>query len=386
MRIIYFTIDNINDNVILAQTFPLLGRLAGLAGVEGIDFFALRKTGSDDYRRVLPPAVRVRVGSNHGIWHPLTWIHLARLSALAWACARPGAVLFGRNPVSLWCLRLAALRRRTRLLLDYRGILSEEYVLQGKITRRGCMHRILRGLEGWALVRADGVLCVSERLRRRSRGWRPGTARKMVVVPCCYDPQLARRDEATVTRLRSELGVDPARDFILVYAGSLSAWNRPDLVLAAYRAVRAAHAGTRLLLLTGHASEARAVFGRETGVMVRSVEHADIQHYLALADLGLLLRDRSPVNRVASPVKFAEYLACGVPVLVSPGVGDCPAIVEKEGVGYVLRNGLELERMVGEIRAQRDVCRRRCLDTAARYFDGERYLGSYKALITASGW
>ena len=202
-------------------------------------------------------------------------------------------------------------------------------MLQGKVARKGRMHRLLRQLEGWALGRADGILCVSERLRRRCRGWRPDAARKAVVIPCCYDPNLARRDDTTVEHLRIELGLDSTRDFVLVYAGSLSAWNRPDLILAAYHAVRAVHAGTKLLLLTGSATEARAIFGRETGVIIRSVAHADIQHYLALADLGLLLRDRSPVNRVASPVKFAEYLACGVPVLVSPGVGDCPGICGK---------------------------------------------------------
>ena len=205
MRIVYFTIDNVNDNVILAQTFPMLGRLAGLPGVERIDLFALQKTGGEEYRRRLPASVRVRVGRNHGIWHPWTWFHLARLSVAAWACARPGAVLFGRNPISLCCLGLAALRRRTRLILDYRGVLSEEYVLQGKVARRGWLHRLLRRLEGWALGRADGILCVSERLRRRCRGWRPDAAKNAVVIPCCYDPNLARRDDMTVERLRAEL-------------------------------------------------------------------------------------------------------------------------------------------------------------------------------------
>jgi glycosyltransferase involved in cell wall biosynthesis len=382
MRIVYFTIDNINDNVILAQTFPMLGRLAGLPGVEGIDLFALHKTGGEEYRRRLPASVRVRVGRNHGIWHPWTWLHLARLSVAAWACARPGAVLFGRNSVSLCCLGLAALRRRTRLILDYRGVLSEEYVLQGKVARKGWLHRVLRQLEGWALGRADGILCVSERLRRRCRGWRPDAAKKAVVIPCCYDPNLARRDDPTVEHLRIELGLDSTRDFVLVYAGSLSAWNRPDLILAAYHAVRAAHAGTKLLLLTGSATEARAIFGRETEVIIRSVAHTDIQHYLVLADLGLLLRDRSSVNRVASPVKFAEYLACGVPVLVSPGVGDFPDLVAKEGVGYVFREGLQLERVVSEVRGQRATLRRRCVEVAARHFDGDRYLPLYRELVT----
>jgi len=158
MRIAYLTIDNINDNVILAQTFPLLGRLATLPEVDGIDLFALRKHGGDRYRAYLPPTrIRVRVGNNHGIWHPLTWLHLVRFALQAWARTRAGAVLIGRNPISLLCLSLAASRRGTRLVLDYRGLLSEEYVLQGKIARRGRMHRLLRRLEhSWRLRSADG--------------------------------------------------------------------------------------------------------------------------------------------------------------------------------------------------------------------------------------
>jgi glycosyltransferase involved in cell wall biosynthesis len=384
MRIVYFTIDNINDNVILAQTFPLLGRLAGLPGVEGVDLFAMQKHGGEGYRSSLPATVRVQIGRNRGIWHPLTLLHLARLSLAAWVRARPGTVLIGRNPVSVLCLGLAALRCRTRLVLDYRGILSEEYVLQGKINRRGRMHRWLRGLERWALRRADGVLCVSERLRRRTRGWQPEAAKKLVVVPCCYDPRLAQQDAALVEQLRAELGLDRTQDFVLVYAGSLSAWNRPEAVLAAHRAFRSVQERTRLLLLTGNLYEAESMFGEEPGVLVRSVPHEDVQHYLALADLGLLLRGRSPVNRVASPVKFAEYLVCGVPVLVSPGVGDCPRIVRTERVGYVFGEGLPLERVASEIRAHRAELHVRCREVAARYFDGDRYAGSYRELFAGS--
>ena len=382
MRIVYFTIDNVNDNVILAQTFPLLGRLAALPGVEGVHLFALQKQDDEGYRRWLPGAVRVRVARNHGIWHPLTLFNLVRLALAAWAYARPGAALFGRNPVSLACLSLAAMRRRTRLILDYRGVLSEEYVLQGKIAPRGRPHRLLRGLEGWAIRRADSVLCVSERLRRRTRAWQRDAAEKTIVIPCCYDPRLAHRDDRAMERLRTELGLDPARDFVLVYAGSLSAWNRPEAVLAAHRDFRAVHERTRLLLLTGNLAEARVVFGEEADVLLRSVPHGDIQPYLALADLGLLLRSRSPVNRVASPVKFAEYLACGVPVLVSPGVGDCPAIVRQERVGYVADETLSCAQVVADVRANRSAFRARCRDVATRYFDGDRHLASYTALVT----
>jgi glycosyltransferase involved in cell wall biosynthesis len=385
MRIVYFTIDNINDNVILAQTFPFLGRLAALPGVNGIDLFALRKNGGDRYRAALPSAaIRVRLGRNHGIWHPLTLLHLARFAFAAWRRAQPGTVLIGRNPVSLLCLAPAAARRRTRLVLDYRGILSEEYVLQGKIARGGRMHRLLRGLEGWALRRADVILCVSERLRRRSLRWQPATAGKIHVVPCCYDPRLVRTDAGEIARLRVELGLEPGRDLVLAYAGSLSAWNRPETILAVFRTFREIHPATRLLLLTGDLAKARAVFGGESGVLIRSVPHDTIQDYLALADLGLLVRDRCSVNRVASPVKFAEYLACGLPVLVSPGVGDCPDIVRRERVGYVLDASVRLAQIASEILANRSTLRDRCREVAARYFDGDRYLGHYTDLVAGT--
>lgn len=382
MRIAYLTIDNINDNVILAQTFPLLGRLATLPDVDGIDLFALRKHGGDRYRAYLPPTrIRVRVGNNHGIWHPLTWLHLVRFALQAWARTRAGAVLIGRNPISLLCLSLAASRRGTRLVLDYRGLLSEEYVLQGKIARRGRMHRLLRRLERWAIRRADAILCVSERLRERTVRWQPVAAGKIVVIPCCYDPRVAGRDEATIERLRGELALDPARDFVLTYAGSLSVWNRPEAIREVFHAFRQIHARTRLLLLTGDLEAAQASFGDEAAIIIRSIPHEEIQHHLALADLGLLLRDRSSVNRVASPVKFAEYLACGVPVLVTPGVGDCPDIVRREGVGYLLDADLPLSRIVSEIRANRSDFRARCREVATRYFDGDAYRALYGELV-----
>lgn len=377
MRVVYLTIDNINDNVILAQTLPFLGRLAELPGVEDVDVFALRKNGGERYRDFLPAAVRrVRIGTNHGIWHPLTWLHLVRFACGAWRQARGATVLIGRNPVSLLCLLPAALRRRARLVLDSRGILSEEYVLQGKIAKRGRMHRLLRGLERWAIRRADAILCVSEHLRQRICRWQPAAAEKVFVIPCCYDPGIMRRDDAAIERLRGELGFDPSQDFVLVYAGSLSAWNRPDAILASFRAFREVYSRTQLLLLTGDHETAQKTFG-EDEVIIRSVPHDEIQHYLALADLGLLLRDRGPVNRVASPVKFAEYLACGVPVLVSPGVGDCPDIVRREGVGYVLDADRPLSRIVSEVRAGRSDFRVRCREAAMRYFDGDAYADRY---------
>jgi len=381
MRVLYLTIDNVNDNVILAQTLPFLGRLATFPEVEAVHLYALRKEGGERFRDYLPARVHVHLRENHGLWSPRTWGSLARLAWAAWRTTTPGALCIGRNPVCLACLLPAARRASGRLVLDYRGLLSEEYALQGKVARGGTAHRLLRRLEGWALRRADRVLCVSYRLATRARRWQPQAAGKLAVVPCACDPGVARRDEGAVEAVRRDLSLEANRDFVLVYAGSLSAWNRPALIRDLFRAAAAARPSVKLLVLTGDLARAEEVFAGEPGVLLRTVPHAAIRAYLAVGDLGLLLRDSHPVNRVASPVKFAEYLACGIPVLVSPGVGDCAGIVERERVGFVLRPDSPLGAILARVAADRAGYASRGRETARRLFDADRYQDIYRELV-----
>jgi hypothetical protein len=67
-----------------------------------------------------------------------------------------------------------------------------------------------------------------------------------------------------------------------------------------------------------------------------SVPNAEIVKYLNAADYGLLLRDNVIMNNVASPTKFAEYMLCGLPTIISVGVGDYTEFCMKEHVGIVV--------------------------------------------------
>ena len=82
---------------------------------------------------------------------------------------------------------------------------------------------------------------------------------------------------------------------------------------------------------------------------VVSVPHAEVQNYLLAGDVGLLLRRPSPINSVASPMKFAEYLACGAPVLASAGIGDVNGMISTYGVGRVLAAPEEAGRALGNL-------------------------------------
>ena len=52
------------------------------------------------------------------------------------------------------------------------------------------------------------------------------------------------------------------------------------------------------------------------------------------------------VNNVASPIKVAEYLACGLPVIMTQGIGDYSEDLAREPVGLLLDERKDLPEQV----------------------------------------
>ena len=50
-------------------------------------------------------------------------------------------------------------------------------------------------------------------------------------------------------------------------------------------------------------------------VITKFVPYEEVPSYLSAADIAFIWRDKSIVNKVASPVKVSEYIACGLPVV-----------------------------------------------------------------------
>lgn len=66
------------------------------------------------------------------------------------------------------------------------------------------------------------------------------------------------------------------------------------------------------------------------------VPQAHVASILAAADAGFLLREANEVNRVAMPVKVGEYLAGGVPLIVSRMSEELDKLVRAYDAGIVV--------------------------------------------------
>lgn len=283
--------------------------------------------------------------------------------------------------------RIAQRRRWVKVVYDVRGDYIAEHALHhaGHGDERGLRVRLGQWRIGRAEARAcEGagrILCVSRVLRSVLEDRYPGAGVKAAVVPGCFDPAKFQLNDASRREWRERLGLEDR--FVIAYAGSMISYQLPGSIARTGAQACRLRKDAHLLVLTPEVEKARQLM-REGGLSegqftCRKVRHAEMPGALNAADLGLLLRRPDPVNRVASPTKAAEYMACGTPLLVSDGIGDISQLVASEGVGAVLptvdddeRLRATLEALLGDLPAREHVA-----GVARQKLARDRYLPTY---------
>ena len=66
------------------------------------------------------------------------------------------------------------------------------------------------------------------------------------------------------------------------------------------------------------------------------VPYEEMPKYLCAADLALIWREKSITNKVASPVKFSEYIACGLPVITNNSIDLVSDFLLKNNTGLII--------------------------------------------------
>lgn len=271
---------------------------------------------------------------------------LVLMSLLPSMVGRERIVIHARGSAALVALRLRRWYSGCRVVSDIRGDAPAEFLhgssLRGFDPESALVraeHARLLALEGRIVRESDSVQVVSEALRRRLAAAHGLPPERIRVVPCVADERHFRYDAEARGAQRQALGL--AGERLLVYSGSLQAWQGVDGLLATWRQLRPLLPQARLLLLTpdlGGARQLLAANGLREGAdaWIRSAAFSEVARYLCAADIGLLLRDPHPLNAAASPTKLAEYLLCGLPVVASGGIGDLDATLEAEALGVLV--------------------------------------------------
>lgn len=186
---------------------------------------------------------------------------------------------------------------------------------------------------------ALGLMPVAENYRQQLI--REGVpAQRIMTVPCSVDAAAFAFDVAARARVRQRLGW-PAEAVVGVYVGKFGGIYFDAEAFELFR-MAAEHFGPafRLVILTPDpVAEVRAKLAAVRmpvqQVFVTKSPHREVPGYLSSADFAFATIKPAPCRLFCSAIKIGEYWASGLPVLVSPGVGDDSAIIENEGGGAV---------------------------------------------------
>jgi glycosyltransferase involved in cell wall biosynthesis len=261
-------------------------------------------------------------------------------------------------------------RTGARLIYDAHELETEANGL------RGLRQRLSKVVERTFYRAADDVIVVSERIAdwyHRTYGGR----RPTVVLNC---PPAQERQRSSV--LRDALGLSP-ETLIFLYQGILGPGRGVELMLEAFVGIPDPRKVLVLLGMGPLSSEIAAVAARSTCIRLHAAVPPDrLAEYTASADVGLcLIEDTCLSYRYCMPNKLFEYLAAGVPALVS-NLPEIAQVVTGQGGGWVLPqwSAAQLRALVASIEPADLESRRVAAIATAREYTWEGQLPRLEAL------
>ncbi|MDR9788160.1 MAG: glycosyltransferase [Peptococcaceae bacterium MAG4] len=279
-----------------------------------------------------------------------------------------------------------ALRKRWKLpiILDVHGLWLEE-VIQRLCYVSGLKKDVLSAIERTLLKQVDGLIFVSQALRKYMIAKYPFLKNKTsVIIPCSVDTKKFKFDQQARSHIRQSFGWD--NKIIIVHAGIIAPWVDIEGIIYLMNLCKQHIPAARFLFLSPDLKKLNALLSDhnlQSFAKVLEVKHNNMPSYLSAGDIGLICRIRSPINQVASPTKLAEYLAVGLPVLMTAGIGDYDEWVIANRLGIVTREMKEIQASdVGIFLKQlMDMERPLISNWANKHLDFSSFKDSFKSIL-----
>lgn len=296
-------------------------------------------------------------------------IKLNRFWALILFVLRNPAGLISRNAFANdLALFIKKLNPRTKVIYDGRGLMKEissDYDIYPK----DFVSKVAE-FEKRSLLKSDLVMCITAGMIDVWEEEYQIKLSKSVVIPCTISAQFvdinpvfqAKRDEFTW----------------LVYVGSVAPWQSIDMLTILVEKALSTQPTLAFQFIGDEVPAVKALkdkFGSER-IRTGRLNHKEVFNRLLQCDYGILVREATKMNRIASPTKIGEYLSAGLSLIINDSMA-ITGMVQEHQLGYVIDDEIPSLKPVDIIEKQR------IRDVGLSYFDKSslRNSSNYQTVI-----
>jgi len=283
---------------------------------------------------------------------------------------------------SVMASKLALLMRENKscdsFVYDGRGAIAAEWH-EYKVINDAYLLNAITDYEKQVILNSDFKIAVSNALVDFWKIKYSYSKADHVVIPCTLnsDFEKVQISNELISHKRKQLSLGDD-DIVYVYSGSVAGWQSFDVLFSFIEPILKQSAKNKIVFFSPQDSnldKLQQLFPNQ--VNRKQLNSNQVAEFLIVGDFGLLIRENSVTNQVASPLKFAEYLACGLKVIISEKLGDYTELAHKKDWGYVYSNfnnsilkpNLDLKQKISK--------------EAINFFSKKNYLGLYKQLLSS---
>ena len=230
----------------------------------------------------------------------------------------------------------------TKVVYDGRGAISAEWHEYDVIKNSSLLNSIFQ-LEKEVVINSDYRIAVSNELVKYWKEQFNYQLFNHVIIPCTinqkFENVLINENILASTRNKFDL---LESDIVFIYSGSIAGWQSFDVLLRVMTPILQENIKCKLVFFSELNENIQSLINLfPSQIFCKYLKSDEVCNYLIIGDYGLLIREESLTNKVASPVKFAEYLACGLKVIISDNLGDYSELIKKNNdLGVVIEDNI----------------------------------------------
>lgn len=255
-----------------------------------------------------------------------------------------------------------------RIIYWVRGLVDEEdYHMFGKRFR----YKILHFLMKFSLKVSDKIIVVTDNMFKvLVESYKCHPQKEYIVIPS--NSRLIYTD---IDRVKNSI----------CYIGGLNKWQNIDKILLFFNKLCTRNSDFKLFIATYDQNKAKQLIDifvdkeYQSNVYLKNIkEKKDVSSFLSSMEYGMLMRDDILLNQVASPIKLAEYLSCGVNPIISKSLIEFTYLITNNHCGILIDE--KIDDAISEIINHRPNAQN-AINLFKDYYSKERIIDSLSKLL-----